>query len=203
MPKRRPVAGEGASVPLTTYQLVTLALYLEGGELQSVDTEDIAVRVNALAPGRFTWRKFQEQIDLNAVMISLRHAKRAQNGQLVSGEAKAGWRLTDAGVQSARRASASGRQEQSTKKDLSKAEERWARIERNRLLSEEAFLKFAAGAAHTISRGAAEKFFRLDDYIQGERRAAFVTRICSVFGKDRELSAALIAIRAILEGDSK
>jgi hypothetical protein len=194
-----PAAG-GEPDNLTTYQAVTLALYLEGGELRPVDTEDIAMRVNALLPGRFTWRKFPDQIDLNSVMISLRHAKRVQNGKLVAGDASSGWRLTDSGVESARAVMHQVGQHSAQDPARTRAEARWARLERNRLLAEAAFVKFKAGETSAITLGDAEKFFRLDDYIQGDRRATFVTRICSVFGRDPELASAVSAIRLVLEG---
>ena len=39
---------------LSNHEIVTLAVYLLGGDTQHVDTEAIAVKVNELAPGRFT-----------------------------------------------------------------------------------------------------------------------------------------------------
>ena len=44
---------------LSNHEIVTLALYLLGGDTQYVDTEDIAVKANEVAPGRFTWRRTQ------------------------------------------------------------------------------------------------------------------------------------------------
>ncbi len=39
---------------LANHEIVTLAVYLLGGETQRADTEDIAVKANELVPGRFT-----------------------------------------------------------------------------------------------------------------------------------------------------
>jgi hypothetical protein len=41
---------------LSNHEIVTLAVYLLGGDTQHVDTEDIAVKANEIAPRRFTWR---------------------------------------------------------------------------------------------------------------------------------------------------
>ena len=41
-------------------------MYLLGGETRRVDTEDIAVKANELAPGRFAWKKYPDQINLEA-----------------------------------------------------------------------------------------------------------------------------------------
>jgi len=42
---------------LSNHEIVTLAVYLPGGDSKRIDTEDVAVKSNELAPGRFTWRK--------------------------------------------------------------------------------------------------------------------------------------------------
>lgn len=184
--------------PLTTYEVVTLALYLEGGELKPVDTEDVAMRTNQLAPGRFTWRKYKDQIDLNAILVSLRHAKRKQNGELVSGDASIGWRVTEAGRASA--IAAQERVEGAAPKGsgLSKTEERWAQHERKRLLAEAAFEKWANDDADSIEPGEAERFFKVDEYIRGDRRKAFVSRICNVFADDPQLGPASECIKLAL-----
>lgn len=54
------------AISLANHEIVTLAVYLLGGHAQRVDTEDVAVKANALAPGRFTWRKYASQINLDA-----------------------------------------------------------------------------------------------------------------------------------------
>jgi hypothetical protein len=184
--------------PLTTYEMVTLALYLEGGALKSVDTEDVAMRTNTLAPGRFTWRKYKDQIDLNLILISLRHAKRKQNGELVSGDASTGWRLTEAGRASALGAQARVEGAAPKGSGLSKAEEKWAQHERKRLFAETAFEKWATDDAESIKAVEAERFFKVDEYIRGDRRKAFVSRICNVFADDPQLGPASARIKLAL-----
>jgi hypothetical protein len=49
------------------HELVVLATYLAGGAKAVSDTEDIAVKANELAPGRFTWRKYADQINIDTV----------------------------------------------------------------------------------------------------------------------------------------
>lgn len=49
------------AISLPNHEIVTLAVYLLGGERQRVDTEDIAVKANELASGRFTWRKYPDR----------------------------------------------------------------------------------------------------------------------------------------------
>ncbi|MGA2865834.1 MAG: hypothetical protein ABSF95_15285 [Verrucomicrobiota bacterium] len=82
---------------LANHQIVTLAAYLLGGDAHKVDTEDIAKKANELAPGRFTWRKYPDQISIDAVRKGLWDATRTDKGGLLKGTARGGWIPTDAG----------------------------------------------------------------------------------------------------------
>lgn len=84
---------------LTNLQLVTIAVAQLGGHTHSVDREDIAIKVNDLAPGRFNWRKYPQNIDLDAVGVALRDAKKEKNGALLIGNNSMGWMLSPAGVE--------------------------------------------------------------------------------------------------------
>ncbi len=55
------------AVSLANHEIVTLAVFLLRGDTRRVDTEDIAVKANELAHGRFTWRKYPDQINIDAV----------------------------------------------------------------------------------------------------------------------------------------
>ncbi|MFZ2068557.1 MAG: hypothetical protein WAV27_21505, partial [Xanthobacteraceae bacterium] len=56
-----------APKPLANHEVVVLATYLAGGRTSYTDTEDIAVKANEIAPGRFAWRKYKEQINIETV----------------------------------------------------------------------------------------------------------------------------------------
>ena len=79
-------------------ELVTIAVALLGGDTIHVDREDVAIKVNDIAPGQFNWRKYPERIDLDAVGGQLRNAKKNQNGGLVVGNNTKGWMLSPAGL---------------------------------------------------------------------------------------------------------
>ena len=81
---------------LSNTEIVTLAVYLLGGESQAVEVEDIAVKVNDLAPGRFTWRKHKNQINLDAVRKRLWDAKNKDG--FLSGSERSGWLVTESGL---------------------------------------------------------------------------------------------------------
>ena len=63
-----------------------------------MDTEDIAVKVDEMAPERFGWRKYSDRIDLDSVRVALRDAKKPKNGGLLIGNNTDGWMLSPAGM---------------------------------------------------------------------------------------------------------
>ncbi|MCY4402680.1 MAG: hypothetical protein OXD54_08920 [Candidatus Poribacteria bacterium] len=82
----------------TKVQLVTIVVAILNGDVTYVDREEVAIKVNDIAPGRFNWRKYPERIDLDAVSIALRSAKKSQNGGLIVGNNTKGWMLSPAGL---------------------------------------------------------------------------------------------------------
>ena len=86
------------SKSLSNYEIVTLAVYLLGGGSLTVDIEDIAVKTNEIAPGRFAWRKYPNQINIDHVGSALREAKKPRKGALLLGSSKEGWLLTERGL---------------------------------------------------------------------------------------------------------
>ena len=84
--------------PYSNYEIVVIAVALLGGESEVIDREDVAVKVSSLAPGRFSWRKYPDQIDLDSVGVALRDAKKSKNGALLVGDNTSGWMLSRNGV---------------------------------------------------------------------------------------------------------
>src|SRR5688500_18667846 len=82
---------------LANHQLVVVATFLAGGHQSSVDTEDIAMKSNEIAPGRFSWRKYPTQINIDTVRKRLWDATKPEKGALLIGSERSGWRLTKAG----------------------------------------------------------------------------------------------------------
>ena len=70
---------------LSNPELVTIAVVFLDGDVEYVDPEYIAIKVNDIAPGRFNWRKYPERIDLGNVRTALRDAKKPKNGGLLVG----------------------------------------------------------------------------------------------------------------------
>ncbi len=80
------------------FELVSLCMYLLGGDSKALDIEDIAMKCEEMSPGTFAWRKYKNQINLELVGFAVRDAKKQTYGQLVTGSHAKGWRLTASGV---------------------------------------------------------------------------------------------------------
>jgi hypothetical protein len=72
----------------------------------------------------------------------------------------------------------------------------WARRERNRLMHEPAFLKLRENKTEEVSQQDVERFFRIDDYVQGDARGRRLQRVMNLFSDDPELG---FAVRVLAE----
>ncbi len=182
---------------LTSPELVTWAVYLLGGAQKRVDTEDVAVRVFDLAPKRFGWRKYPNQINLELVRVYLSDAKKVGHGELLVGSGRTGWSLTTKGLTWLRSAEpglqerqlvASGKQSKAVSIDAS----RRAR-ERKRILAMPAWSRWANGDRSVLIDEARE-VFRIDSYSTASVREAKMTRMRAMFGEDEQISEFLAGL---------
>lgn len=161
---------------LANHEVVVIAAYLAGAKLGLVDTEDIAVKANEIAPGRFSWRKYKDQINIDAVRKRLWDATKPERGALLAGSERTGWRLTKAGFDFSRRQLRKGRLAEVEKPRTSRDERTTQLRELRRLANEPAFLKFMDRAPNKVTKADAERFFRIDDYVVGRARTAKIER---------------------------
>ena len=183
------VAPAGAMTrELANHEVVTLAVYLLGGEREPVDTEDVAKRANEIAPGRFTWRKYKDQINLEVVRVYLSDAKKKAKGAYLIGSGNTGWSLSEAGLAFAREHADAVQALEAAEPRRNVGQDRVRQQrERARLLATEAYAKIAAGRADDLTRRDAESFFRIDSYVQGEARRRRVATIANAHSGDPEL----------------
>jgi hypothetical protein len=186
---------------LSNLDIVTVAVYLLGGDSHYIHTEDIAVKANELAPGRFTWVKYPEHINIHTVMTHLWDAKSARKGELVLGTEKEGWMLSTSGLKLARSRLRAVKGVSTSKKRLTAAERQWRRSERVRLLNSEAYEKVRKGDEHAVTLDEAEGFFRLNAYVVGEARDRKITRLVNMFGDDKELGQAVRRLSEKVRGE--
>jgi hypothetical protein len=197
---------ESREKPLTTLtqsQIVALALYSAGGAGTAIDTEDVAVRAQELAPGRFSWRKYPSQINLELVRVALNDARKPEVGALVVGTGREGWSLTVEGRKWAEKhmgmvdsTDLTKRREERTAGSID--ERRWQR-ERLRLLSTEAWRQWSElHAISSITPDAAADLYRVDRYVVGRAREMKVNRMRALFADDVELVQFLDAAATVL-----
>jgi hypothetical protein len=157
-----------------------------GGHARAIDTEDVAVKANEIAPGRFAWRKYPDQINIDTVRKRLWDARKDDKGGFVFGSEKDGWQLTEKGVKFAKKSRKHLKDGNSVARS-SLMERRFARAEKLRMLDTQAYAKFSTGCQSAITQREAETFFRIDDYVLGEEREKKITRALNLFGNDRQL----------------
>ena len=78
--------GSGRISKLAQSDIVAVAAYLAGADRKHVDMEDIAVKAAELAPGRFSWRKYKDQIDLELIYKHLWDLSKPANGEYKDSE---------------------------------------------------------------------------------------------------------------------
>lgn len=181
---------------LSNVEVVVLAAYVLGGDQTPVDTEDVAMKANELAPGRFTWRKYPEQVDLEPVRKRLSDALSSEHGGLLAGGVTKGWYLTPAGVawasQNVHHAATGSASRERVDRDL----KRRRRNEQVRMKDLPAWVKFTTGQG--VSCREAEAVFRVSEYVQGFRRQQLVDRGRTLFQEDKELGPFVEAMAQIV-----
>jgi hypothetical protein len=184
---------------LANHEVLTLAVYLLGGETQRIDTEDIAVKANELAPGRFAWKKYLDQINLELIRVYLSDAKKPGKGRYLAGSGNTGWMLSQRGLQFARAHAADLGVEDLSRPVLDAKTQQWIRRERNRLLTDDAHQRFVRNGAESVTRQQAEAFFRLDAYVTGDARQTKILRVVNAFGDDPDLGGTVRALASKLQ----
>jgi len=192
---------QGVKPDLANHELVVLAAFLAGAQTKAVDTEDIAIKANDLAPARFSWRKYKDQINIDAVRKRLWDATKVEKGGYLIGSEKTGWRLSKAGFDFARRHSR--KRATIPRADVPRVSqnERVARSrEVRRMMNESAFLKYRDGDTATITKFDAERFFRLDDYVTGKIRTAKIERFRIMAANNKPLAQAIDFLATLVRG---
>lgn len=181
MPTR---TSEATPKALANHEVVVLAAYLSGGGASYVDTEDIAVKANEIAPGRFSWRKYKEQINIETVRKRLWDAVKTEKGGYLVGSERDGWLLTQAGLRFCKKSLRMLAQSNEPATRRSRREQTWISRERARMLAEPAYQKLITGQTKIITAVEAERFFRIDDYVVGAARRTKIVRSIGAFAAD-------------------
>ena len=177
---------------LSNWEIVTWAVYLIGGDQGYVDTEDVAMKANELAPGRFTWVKYIDQINIEKVRTSLSDAKKEKYGKLLVGKHIEGWMLSQYGLQYCTSNLGAFEKADISREALYRKERTWRKREKTRLMGTSAYEKIVdINESDSVTKQEAESFFRLDDYVTGIARKKKIERYLTAFADEPELSKAV------------
>lgn len=173
---------------MSNVHLVTIAIANLGGHEKYVDVEDIAIQVNQLAPGKFSWRKYPQYIDLQVVNYALQDARRERNGGLIVGRSSKGWMLSLAGMEWINSLDTTGKDAgrelvSYRKGSLLRSQE----LELNRLRRTEAFDLYLSNRTEELTLIDLYKFARINEYFPAKTRLRRFTFIQSVVKTDAEL----------------
>lgn len=169
----------------TNVELVTLAIYLLGGSANAIDVEDIAVESYKLAPKRFSWKKYPDQIDIKIVQYSIQGACKDKPGY-VNGGAKFGYMLTKAGLSWAEKINS---QAEEGKKPRKFSSVDLLEKERYRLAKSQAYIKFINGRSEEINNVEFREFTRVEDYFPKNVREEKYAKIENAVRDDGNLVA--------------
>ena len=180
---------------LSNSEIVVIAAFRVGATGVHADTEDIAVKANEIGPGRFTWKKYPEQINIDTVRKRLWDARK--RGHLVGSE-RDGWLLTERGATFARQYKRKLGAEKAIR--LSLNERKWRRMEKARLLNTAAHLKFNSGEVSAITPREAQGFFRIDAYVGKAAMEDKILRIVNAFSDDHEIGPTVKHVASLVRG---
>ena len=167
------------SFELSKSELVTIAVALLDGDKAYVDREDVALKVNNIAPGRFNWRKYPDRIDLDAVGSALRAAKKIHNGELLVGNNTNGWMLSPAGLKWIKSVDLEAVHHEPSAKHRKASIRASLEAERMRLLNTKAYKLFVEGNSKAITVHDFYEFARVNEYFQTKARQRRYTVIAN------------------------
>jgi hypothetical protein len=192
---------------LKSAELVTWVVFHLGGDQRRIDTEDVAAKVFELAPKRFAWRKYPDQINLELVRVYLSDAKKAEHGELLTGSGKTGWSLTRKGLEwldstRGRLAVLQSHEPVDRQSRAGSVDSARSDRERKRILSLPAWKRWSGGE-HSVFLADAREVFRLDSYSTPSVREAKLTRLKAMFANDDDLSRFLAQMSDEIDEEEK
>ena len=168
---------------LSNPEILTLAVYSLGGAVSPVDLEDAAIEAFNMAPKKFSWKKYEDQIDLRIVQYALQDACKANIGHLKGGS-KHGFMLTQSGLDWVKKHDES-KQFSTTSRKSSPSD--LLLKEQIRLRKTHAYEKFVTDSIDKITIMDFREFARVNDYFPEHIRKQRYVKIDNVVKDDEEL----------------
>lgn len=173
------------SADLTNVAVVTIALGRLGGARDWIDIEDVAVEAYEIAPLKFAWKKYPEQIDISTVRYALKNGV-SRSPALIIGGIRTGYMLTSEGLELVRELESAdiGAGTATARKGSMEAD---LQEERARLRKTSAFAKFSSRTSESLSERDFNEFARVNDYFPKNLRQKRFLKIDNAVSGDAEL----------------
>ncbi len=173
---------------LRTIDYVIVALDNLGGATRPIDIEDIAMEAYRLAPHRFRWRRYPEQVDIAGVRDGLSDARKPESGVLVAGDRKHGWTLTVNGLAAAKARSrylpAAG---EGPSRERVRVDVPVRAAERHRVMTSRALQKARSGAIDSVTTQDVRELLRIDPYVTEAKYAQRVSLVMNALADEPEV----------------
>lgn len=169
----------------TNKDIVTIAVYQLGGALRHIHLEDVAMKASELAPRRFCWKKYPDQINLELVRLTLKNELGSLDSRVLGG-IRDGWMLTPAGLSWCLGASNRG-DNQALVDEL--------RREVDRAKRTAAFSKTNRGQGVVVSSIEVEALLRVNAYFTARDRRERIAALANAAVLDSELRSVLIGLK--------
>lgn len=156
-----------------------------------------------LAPHKFRWRKYADQVDLAQVRDGLSDARKPSNGELVVGDRKHGWTLTPDGQRLAATLPLALSDGAPTSEQL-RLDVPVRAAERHRVLNSRAWRKVEAGDGSSVTPQEIRELLRVDRYVSDEKYQQRLAIVLSAFADDERVQASIRELdRLYREGGSR
>lgn len=181
---------------VTNTEILCMALHQCGGDIQPVDTEDIAMQANKIAPGRFAWKKFPDQVNLEYVRVQLSNAKKEKNGVFVTGSGSKGWMLNAEGL-----ALATSTEVQEVYTEFKTTgvsgsrDEKWKASEKKRLPLTQFAQQLNEDSNAEVSSRTLQAFFRITPYGSELDIQRKIDRYVNTLGKDETVGDLILTAK--------
>ncbi|MDQ2787218.1 MAG: hypothetical protein M3Y58_19690 [Chloroflexota bacterium] len=169
---------------ITGQRLAAIALLQLDGSERAIGMEDLAMKMAELAPGRFRWKKYPEQINIGSVHSAAKLLL-VTDPPYVTGGVRDGWMLTPAGIHWACQTPG-----------IASAPVLASLARGGALLRQsDAWEKFARLTPEEITVYDARRFLKVDEYTSRRRRKERVQAIRNIAAHDDDLDALVAYLR--------
>ena len=165
-------------------EIVILALYLLGGHSKLIHLEEIAMKADEIAPGRFRWIHNKEMISDSNIWDALSNARqKKKKGQFVT-SSQSSWILTDEGINFAKKNINKLDKTINTKEREDPTIKRKRNLALTRIINSQAYKLLNEKKVNEILLDNLEEVFKINDYMTKNKKIERIQSLKSLFLND-------------------